>query len=148
MKSQTKDAPSRFVFESQNVKRYQFPTHINDLVIDRKHSQYSEVFMVIIEPGRAPVYHKHDDTEQVFYVIEGTGVLTIGDQREQFPVKPGDVVRIPLSTFHSIRADANKPLKYLCVDCFGDAPRLEPTWDEHVRVVCRDNGWDVNEVVR
>lgn len=139
-KSKT-DTITQFVFSTENLKRYQFPTHINDLIIDRAKSTFSEAFMVIIEPGKAPLYHKHDDTEQVFYVIDGTGVLTIGDQKKQFPVKPGDVVRVPVSTFHSIKADAQKTLKYLCVDCFGQRPSQEPTWDEHVKTVCKTNGW-------
>ena len=137
----------QYVFPGQDLKRYRFPTHINDLVIDRADSRYSEVFMVIIEPGKAPVYHKHDDTEQVFFIIEGTGVLTIGDRKEQFAVRPGDVVRIPVSTFHSIKADGKNTLRYLCIDCFGESPRLEPTWDDHVMTVCKENGWDFDEVV-
>ncbi len=139
---------SQFVFSTEKLKRYQFPTHINDLVIDRANSSFSEVFMVIIEPNKAPVYHKHDDTEQIFYIIEGTGVLTIGDDKKQIPVKVGDVVRIPVSTFHSIRADDKQTMKYLCVDCFGEKPKLEPTWDDHVKVVCKNNGWKFEDVVK
>jgi mannose-6-phosphate isomerase-like protein (cupin superfamily) len=136
----------RFVFPSENLKRYQFPTHINDLMIDRAESSFSEVFMVLIKPNEATLLHKHDDTEQVFYIIEGKGVLTLGEQREQFNVKPGDVVRIPLSTLHSIKADSHQTLRYLCVDCFGGRPDDEPTWDDHVKVVCNSNGWDFNQV--
>lgn len=138
---------SQFVFSTDKVKRYQFPTHINDLVIDRAESGFSEVFIVLIKPGDAPLYHKHDDTEQVFYIVEGTGVLTVGDERKQFAIKPGDVVRIPLSTLHSIKADNKQTLKYLCIDCFGEKPTDEPTWEDHVKTVCATNGWDFNKVV-
>lgn len=138
---------SQYMFGTQKLKRYQFPTHINDLVIDRAQSAYSEVFMVVIEPNKAPPFHKHDDTEQIFYVLEGTGVLTIGDQKEQYPVKPGDVVRIPVSTYHSIKADGKDTLHYLCVDCFGEKPKTEPTWDDHVKTMCTTNGWDYDKVV-
>ena len=141
------EAVKQFVFPTENLKRYKFPTHINDIIIDRALSSYSEAFMVIIEPQKAPPFHKHDDTEQVFYVIDGTGVLTIEDDKEQYHVKPGDVVRIPVSTFHSIEADKEKTLRYLCVDCFGDRPTAEPTWDAHARVLCETNGWDYSKVV-
>ncbi len=145
----TKEAPTQFVFSTERLKRYQFPTHINDLIIDRAQSSFSEAFMVVIEPQKAPPFHKHDDTEQVFYVIEGTGVLTIGDTKEQHAVRPGDVVRIPVSTYHSIRADEAQTLRYLCVDCFsGSRPEAEPTWDDHVRVMCKANGWDYSTVVK
>ena len=44
----------RFVFSTAEVKRYRFPTHINDLVVDRADAQTSEVFVVVLEPGEAP----------------------------------------------------------------------------------------------
>ena len=135
----------QFVFQTDSLKRYSFPTHINDLVIDRYKSSVSEVFMVIVEPGKSVMHHKHDDTEQVFYMIRGTGYLCLGPEKKEQYVKPGDVIRIPPSTLHSIKTDTEVPIKYLCVDCFTQKP-LEPTWDEHVKVVCKNNGWDFSEV--
>ena len=145
--SGTADKPSQFVFGTEKLKRYHFPTHINDLVIDRAQSLFSEVFVVVIEPNHAPPYHKHDENEQIFYVISGTGVLTIGDNKDQFSVKPGDVVRIPVSTYHSIKASDKDTLRYLSVDCFGEKPKAEPTWDDHVKGMCKLNGWDYAKVV-
>ncbi|HUU28936.1 MAG TPA: cupin domain-containing protein [archaeon] len=137
----------QYVFDTMNLKRYRFPTHINDLVIDRADSHTSEVFIVLLEPGQAPPLHKHDDTEQVFYVLEGRGTLTIGGKAKNYPVKAGDVVRIPPSVFHSIRAEGGSCLRYLAIDCF-TANRLsdEPTWDDHVRVLCCQQGWDYSQV--
>ena len=138
----------KYIFSTKNLTRYEFPTHINDIVMDRSEAQFSEVFMVIIEPGKAPPVHKHDDTEQVFYILEGTGILNIGKgTRELFTVKPGDVVRIPLSTWHSITADPGNNLKYLAIDCFGqNRNEDEPTWDAHVKVICREQGWNYDQV--
>lgn len=135
-----------YVFETTNLKRYSFPTHINDLVVDRAQSSVSEVFMVIVEPGKSVHHHMHTDTEQIFYMIEGTGILSIGSDKVEYPVKPGDVIRIPLSTLHSIRTDSDTAIKYLCVDCFAGTP-LETTWEQHVKVVCDQKGWDYNEVI-
>ena len=131
-----------FVFPTSQVKRYRFPTHVNDLVVDRAESQTSEVFVVVLEPGQAPPLHQHDDTEQVFYILAGEGVLSIGLEKEQHPVQPGDVVRIPPETLHSIRCKGGQPLRYLAVDCFlGGRPSGEPTWDSHVKVMCQEQGW-------
>lgn len=136
------------VFPTTGLKRYRFPTHTNDLVFDRSEAKCSEAFLVVLEPGEAPPLHVHDDTEQVFYVIEGTGTLTVGKvgKQKKSRVKPGDVVLIPPSTPHSIKSD-KKGLRYLSVDCFGTAERKEPTWDEHVKANCRLYGWDYNQVV-
>lgn len=138
---------SQYVFETTNLYRYEFPTHINDIIVDRAQASNSEVFMVYVEPGKSVHHHKHDDTEQIFYMLEGTGILSIGENMEEHKVKPGDIIRIPVSVLHSIRTDSETTIKYLCVDCFGGKARLEPTWDEHVRVVCKENGWDYDKVV-
>lgn len=138
----------QFVFPTSKVKRYRFPTHINDLVVDRAHAATSEVFVVVLNPGEAPPLHKHDDTEQIFYVMDGTGILNIGTRRRKFPVRVGDVVRIPPRTLHSIQCHGKKPLTYLAVDCFvAGRPKSEPTWDAHARVLCRQQGWDYKKIV-
>ena len=138
----------RYVFDTTQTTRYRFPTHTNELVMDRSEAEASEVFMVVLEPGEAPPLHAHDDTEQVFYVTSGTGTLQIGpDPGQLFPVRPGDLVRIPRNTLHRIRCDANDRLVYLSVDCFaGGRPSAEPTWESHVRAICRNNGWDFDRV--
>lgn len=137
-----------YIFGTEKPKRYRFPTHINDLVMDRSQANASEVFIVEMAPGEAPPLHKHDDTEQVFYVLEGQGRLHIGGEEEELPVRPGDVVRIPPATLHTIRCHGEAKLRYLAVDCFpAGHPQAEPTWDAHVRVICAENGWDYNQVV-
>ena len=140
---------TRYVFSTQNTTRYRFPTHINDLVMDRADAETSEVFIVVLEPGQAPPLHVHDDTEQIFYVMEGEGRLQIGESEERLPVKPGDIVRIPPHTYHRIFCEGDKPLRYLSVDCFvSSKPKDEPTWDAHVRAVCAAQGWDLDTVKR
>jgi mannose-6-phosphate isomerase-like protein (cupin superfamily) len=139
----------QFVFPTSKLKRYRFPTHVNDLVVDRADAETSEVFVVVLEPGEAPPLHQHDETEQIFYVLTGHGVLRIGANRKKFPVRAGDVVRIPPKTLHSIRCQGKKELRYLAIDCFvGGRPAHEPTWDAHAKVVCSNHGWDYGQVVK
>jgi mannose-6-phosphate isomerase-like protein (cupin superfamily) len=137
----------KYVFPASKVKRYRFPTHINDLVVDRAEAKTSEVFIVVLKPGEAPPLHRHEDTEQIFYLLAGEGVLRIGRKSKSFPVQTGDVVRIPPSTLHSIRGTGKKPLRYLAVDCFtGGRPKKEPTWDSHVKVLCQEQGWNYESI--
>src|SRR5204862_3504496 len=85
----------RYVFDTKQTIRYRFPTHTNELVMDRSEAEASEAFMVVLEPGEAPPLHSHDDTEQVFYITNGTGTLQIGaDPGQLFPLRPGELVRI------------------------------------------------------
>jgi mannose-6-phosphate isomerase-like protein (cupin superfamily) len=137
----------KYVRNQADTKHYRFPTHTNDLIFDRAEAQASESFFVVLEEGEAPPRHKHDDTEQIFYVIEGRGVLTIGDKDQAQAVKPGDVVLVPARTWHSIRSQGG-PMRYLAVDCFlSEKARMEPTWDEHARAMCRERGWNYHDVV-
>ncbi len=139
----------KYVFDTEQPTRYQFPTHVNDLVMDRSEATTSEAFIVVLAPGEAPPLHQHHDTEQVFFVLEGEGRLEIGQEGEPHTVRPGNLVRIPPSTLHRIHCMGEAPLRYLAIDCFvGGRPEAEPTWDEHVRVVCEQNGWAYEDVRR
>lgn len=132
----------RYVFETEDAAVYRFPTHANALVMDRADAVTSEVFIAVMEPGEAPPMHVHDDTEQVFYVLEGDGLLEI-EAGGEHPVTTGQVVRIPPGTHHRIHNTGKTRLRYLVVDCFpGGRPEAEPTWDSHVDAVCELNGWD------
>ena len=139
---------TRFVFSAGAAAHYRFPTHVNDLIMDRAEAETSEAFMVVLEPGEAPPLHVHDDTEQVFFVLEGAGTLQIGSEPGQhFAVKVGDLVRIPPRTPHRIQCEGTERLVYLSVDCFVQGrPSAEPTWESHVRGICKLNGWNFDEV--
>jgi mannose-6-phosphate isomerase-like protein (cupin superfamily) len=140
----------KYVFSTKDPTRYAFPTHFNALVIDRSESETSEVFIVVIEPNKAPPSHKHNDTEQIFYILEGRGMLEIGKHGGQLfteTVLPGEIVRIPPRTYHTIHCTSDFPLKYLAIDCFVEGkPKTEPTWDSHVKVLCEEQGWDYSQV--
>jgi quercetin dioxygenase-like cupin family protein len=77
---------TRYVFSTADTIRYRYPTHVNDLVLDRTEATTTEVFIVVLEPGEAPPLHQHDDAEQIFYIMEGSGMLTIGDPAQQFAI--------------------------------------------------------------
>ncbi len=66
---------TQYVFSPRDVIRYRFPTHTNDLIMDRRAGTAAEAFFVILEPGEAPPVHTHPDAEQVFFVLEGEGDL-------------------------------------------------------------------------
>ena len=138
---------SQIIFDTRNIKRYKFPTHINDLIIDRTQASCCEVFMVEVEPGKSVHHHKHDDAEQIFYIIKGAGILLTGKEKKEFHIKPGDVIRIPVSFYHSIRNEYETTLAYLSIDCFGSKVPHEESWDDHVKVMCETNGWDFEEVI-
>jgi len=137
-----------YIFSTTRTKRYRFPTHTNELVMDRSDATGSEVFIVELAPGEAPPLHQHSDMEQIFYILIGRGRLVIGENGGEYPVSPGDVVRIPPATLHTIHCLGEATLRYLAVDCFpAGQPEAEPTWDVHVKHVCQELGWDYSQIV-
>jgi mannose-6-phosphate isomerase-like protein (cupin superfamily) len=135
------------VYRTDSLKRYCFPTHCTDLIIDRQDSEAAEVFFAVLKPGEKTAPHKHDDCEQLWYVIEGCGTLFTGPEREAHPVRAGDVVLTRRNILHSAENNGSTVLRYLAIDVFvGGCPKDEPTWDSHVAAVCRQNGWNVSIV--
>jgi mannose-6-phosphate isomerase-like protein (cupin superfamily) len=139
---------TKFVFDGREVTRYRFPTHTNDLIMDRKDAAASEAFFVILEPGEAPPLHVHPDAEQVFFVLEGEATMTVGrDDATTVPLRVGDFVRTPPGTWHAVRCTSPGRFVYLSIDCFtAGPPPAEPTWDSHVRAMCAEHGWDFDAV--
>jgi quercetin dioxygenase-like cupin family protein len=139
---------TQYVFHPGDAVRYRYPTHTNDLIMDRSQGVAAEAFFVILEPGEAPPVHTHPDAEQVFFVMEGEGDLGVGaDQAEHHPLRVGDFVRTPPGVPHSVRCVGDTRFVYLSIDCFtAGPPAEEPTWDSHVRQMCATNGWEFDAV--
>lgn len=58
----------------------------------------------VAEPGLRLPAHAHDDADEILFVREGRGTLTI--EGERVALEPQTVVRIPAGTLHSFEADA------------------------------------------
>ena len=77
-----------------------------------------------LEPGQATERHYHGETEEIYYVVEGTGEMELDGERRQVTV--GDAVLIPPGAWHQIRADQAEPLRFLC--CCAPPYRHEDTF--------------------
>ena len=126
------------VKDSNEGKDYRWSTHTNSLLIDRRDTEGSEVFLTTIEPKKLAPRHVHDDNEQLYYVIKGEGLVTYRLPSEtadqEVKIKAGQVVFIPLETDHQITCVGEKPLIYLTIDVFPKGkPTDEPTWEAHAK---------------
>ncbi|MFN8200913.1 MAG: cupin domain-containing protein, partial [Solirubrobacteraceae bacterium] len=54
-----------------------------------------------VEAGAATERHYHRESEELYYVTEGDGVMNLDGERA--PVGPGDAVLIPPGAWHEIR---------------------------------------------
>lgn len=73
--------------------------------LDKLDVAYASVF-----PGATSPAHFHRVTEEVYFITEGDGVMVIDGVAT--PIKPGDSIRIPTYTVHSIRA-GNRGVKFV-----------------------------------
>ncbi len=57
--------------------------------------------------------HYHKISEEVYYVVDGTGTVSLGN--EQASIKKGSVIHIPPSTAHALENTGGVPLEILCL---------------------------------
>jgi uncharacterized cupin superfamily protein len=83
-------------------------------VVGAKQLGYS---LAVVPPGkRAYPFHCHHVNEEMFFVIEGRGVVRIGDR--EYPIRKGDVIAAPAGgrdTAHQIVNTSDAELRYLMV---------------------------------
>ncbi|MGH7575869.1 MAG: cupin domain-containing protein [Longimicrobiales bacterium] len=72
---------------------------------------------VTLEPngGQVP-WHNHEQ-EEVYFVLDGTAEMCLGDERET--VRAGEAVHIPSSVFHQLTNIGPAPLRMIY--CYGPA---------------------------
>jgi uncharacterized cupin superfamily protein len=73
--------------------------------------------LAVVPPGkRAYPFHCHHVNEEMFFVIEGKGLLRFGNR--EFPIRKGDVIAAPAGgpeTAHQIVNTSDEELRYLMV---------------------------------
>src|SRR5215469_16563107 len=69
------------------------------------------VLMADHKPGEGPPDHVHFSQEEMFFVVEGTYELTVGDQTST--AGPGTIVFIPRSVVHRFKNVGNKMARML-----------------------------------
>jgi mannose-6-phosphate isomerase-like protein (cupin superfamily) len=85
-----------------------------------RHQSLAEARLV---PGGSTTPHFHRRTEEIYYILEGSGRMLIDGQESR--VGPGDAIAIPPGAVHQIVADAQTGLRFLC--CCAPAYEHEDT---------------------
>jgi mannose-6-phosphate isomerase-like protein (cupin superfamily) len=74
------------------------------------------VSLAKLQPSLSYEPHEHKDHEEIYYIINGSGHIKIGDEIAKF--REGDVIYIPEKTSHSITNDGNKMVEFLAFGGF------------------------------
>ncbi|MBX9789294.1 MAG: cupin domain-containing protein [Pirellulales bacterium] len=65
-----------------------------------------------LAPGRATTPHYHPRAEEIYYILEGMGLMQVGV--ELCEVSPGDAIAIPSGMAHQIANTGTGLLRFLC----------------------------------
>ena len=67
-----------------------------------------------VAPGVTTLPHRLHGVDERYLIMEGTGMVRIGDSPEQ-PVRPGDVVLIPAEVSQQIYNSGDTDLVFYCI---------------------------------
>lgn len=67
----------------------------------------------MMQGGQSGDYHAHENVEQIYYIIEGSGKMKIDD--EIHPVKAGDSIHLPPKVKHQLINDTEEWIEHLIV---------------------------------
>lgn len=94
-----------------------YPTKDGSLVHELMHpevhgNQKLSFARAVIAPGSATLLHMHTTSEEIYHVVQGAGMMTLGD--EQFPIAAGDTVCISPQLSHRVENTGGVPLIIYC----------------------------------
>jgi oxalate decarboxylase/phosphoglucose isomerase-like protein (cupin superfamily) len=77
-------------------------------------SEAVSMMHVILLPGKGHERHNHPNSDEILYILAGEGDQMV-DDREPFPVRPGQTVFIPKGAFHSTLNTSYEPMVILAI---------------------------------
>ncbi len=69
---------------------------------------------VTVRPGGESQLHHHVKTEEVYYILSGSGKVVIDD--EVFPVRSGHSILVPIGSRHQLVNTGDQDLVMFCAD--------------------------------
>ena len=87
-----------------------FTTKDGSTIRELQHTDAQSLAEARLEPGQVTERHYHRRSEEIYFVLEGAGVLELNG--ESVDVHAGDAVLIPPGAWHQIRA--LESLRFLC----------------------------------
>jgi mannose-6-phosphate isomerase-like protein (cupin superfamily) len=65
----------------------------------------------VLPPGRAVTPHHHRQIEEIYYILEGRGLMTVGSESRE--VAAGDAIFVPRNHRHSLSNTGDEPIRLL-----------------------------------
>ena len=123
-----------FIDNVKSRKVYDFGSNSTILILDRAEAEQCEATIVSWPPHHRGAVVAHNDKEQTFYVISGSGTVMV--DKETLPVKVGDVIFVPYNTPHTTEA-GEETLTYFCFNAIATQKKYS-SFDEMYHIVIGD----------
>jgi len=101
-----RDAPPFTTVDGSTIREILAPNNAPDTIRNQSLAEAT------LAPGRATAPHYHPKTEEIYYLLKGTGEMRIGTETRL--VRPGDAVAIPPNAPHQIVNVGDGDLVFLC----------------------------------
>lgn len=100
----------------ENIKELSNPGVISRQLINHENSKSERVTIteVHLEIGASQPRHKHEESEQIWYAVQGSGKLLLADNKE-IVFKAGDVVRFAANDIHGLLNNGDVEFVYISV---------------------------------
>ena len=85
--------PVKFIFDRETV--------------DAKHLLFA---VGDFNPGEGLKLHLHPESEEVYFILEGSGTVYIGEERKAISVEPNMAIYIPPKTIHGVKNTGSEKL--------------------------------------
>jgi glycerol-3-phosphate cytidylyltransferase len=101
------------VLDSPTMKGNIIKDNETYIIVDNVELDGLTVSTTILHPDKKTSGHSHDDIEEVYYFIKGTGTIMLDDN--EFDVCTGSTITIPTSVFHQvINKSVEEDLVFIC----------------------------------
>ena len=84
-------------------------------LIDRTTSEITRCSLAeeTLPPGCAVTPHHHREIEEIYYILSGRGVMSVGGEKRE--VAAGDAIYVPRESSHTLENTGAEPIKLLLV---------------------------------
>src|SRR5918997_1526682 len=84
------------------------------VAVDNTQDPDMSLMHVVLLPGQGHERHNHPDSDEILYILAGTGEQMVDDS-DTFPVAAGQAVWIPKGAFHSTVNTGWEPMAILAI---------------------------------
>lgn len=96
----------RHIWDAADEKK----TH-EKILFDRDVTETVALGRITVKPGKSTQIGLHIDEEEVYVILNGKALLTVGNELQE--VGPGDAVYVPRNTRHQMACISDENLEYL-----------------------------------